>query len=47
MGAHRTTFIVDDEGVVRESMGQVMTLNHPAHVLELLAARQKDRGAGS
>ena len=42
MGAHRTTFIVDPEGAVREVMTNVVPLNHPAHVAEVLANLQRE-----
>lgn len=44
-GARRTTFIVDPQGVVREAMTDVVTLNHPAHVLEVLTSLQKAEAA--
>ena len=41
MGCHRTTFLVDPEGVVREVFPNVITVNHPSNVLDALANLQK------
>jgi peroxiredoxin Q/BCP len=41
MGCHRTTFVLDPEGVVREVFPNVITVNHPSNVLDALVALQK------
>ena len=42
MGAHRTTFILDPEAVVKAVMAEVVPRNHPAQAMETLAAVQKE-----
>lgn len=47
MGAYRSAFIIDPEGLVREATRDVIRAKHPAQVFELLAAAQKELGGAS
>jgi peroxiredoxin Q/BCP len=42
LGAHRTTFIIDPEGLVRVVMPEVVPRNHPPKVVDALSAAQKE-----